>query len=82
MKLHLDGVVSIYENEKPFFLDLTMLHDTAGILHLKILDSTVILDLEWVNFPPHPEVTAYSFFKIQAKKIWWKNIPDLVDHFS
>lgn len=80
-KLHLEEVESVKENGKPFLANLKMLHDSAGILHLNIRDNTINLDLEWVNFPPHPEVSAYSFYSIQAKKIWWENIPDLFDPF-
>lgn len=80
-KLHLEGVDSITENEQQTSDCLKMLHDSACILHLKVHNATVYLDLEWVNFPPHPRVTAYSFYVIHAKKIWWENIPDLFDPF-
>lgn len=81
-KLHLEGVDLITENEKQISVLLKMLYDSAGILHLKIDGTTVSLDLEWVNFPPHPNVTTYSFYTINAKKIWWENIPDLYDPFG
>lgn len=80
-KLHLEGVDLITENEKHTSVSLQMLYDSAGILHLMIDDTTVSLDLEWVNFPPHSNITAYSFYTIKAKKIWWENIPDLADPF-
>jgi len=81
-KLHLDGVDLITENEKKTSVRLRMLYDSAGILHLKIDDTVVKLDLEWVNFPPHSKITVYSFYIIHAKKIWWENIPDLYDPFA
>lgn len=81
-KLHMEGVDLITENEKQVSALLKMLFDSARILHLKIDGTTLSLDLEWVNFPPHPEVTTYSFYKINARKIWWENIPDLYDPFS
>lgn len=80
-KLHLDGVVLIEENEKPFSDHLIMLADSADILHLKIQGTKIRLDLEWMNFPPHPKITAYSFYIIHAEKIWWENIPNLFDPF-
>lgn len=80
-KLHLEGVCLITENEKQISVSLKMLYDSASILHLKIEGTTVSLDLEWVNFPPHPNVTTYSFYTINAKKIWWENIPDLYDPY-
>jgi hypothetical protein len=81
-KLHLEKVDFITDNEKPISAPLRMLYDSAGILHFKIRDTTVSLDLEWVNFPPHARITAYSFYTISAKKIWWENIPDLRDPFA
>lgn len=48
---------------------LKMLSDSADILHLKIDSTTVSLDLEWMNFPSHPQLTTYSFYKINAKKM-------------
>lgn len=80
-KLHLEGVDLITENEKQISVMLRMLSDSAGILNFKIDGTKVSLDLEWVNFPPHPQLTTYSFYKINAKKIKWENIPDLFDPF-
>jgi len=80
-KLHLEGVDLIIENERQMSVHLKMLYDSADILHLKINSTIVSLDLEWINFPPHPKVTAYSFYIIHAKKIRWENIPDLFDPF-
>lgn len=81
-KLHIEGVDLITENEKQISASLKMLYDSAGILHLKIEGTRVLLDLEWINFPPHPNVTIYSFYTINAKKVWWENIPDLQDPFN
>lgn len=81
-KLHLENVGLITENEKQILTTLRMLFDSAVILHFKIVDTTVSLDLEWVNFPPHPKVTSYSFYAINARKIWWENLPDLYDPFG
>ncbi len=80
-KLHIEEVSLITEKKNQTLDSLKMLYDSAYILHLKILGTTVLLDVEWVNFPPHPEITAYSFYTIHAKKIWWENIPDLFDPF-
>ncbi|MBS0584949.1 MAG: hypothetical protein JSR76_01445 [Verrucomicrobia bacterium] len=80
-KLHLEKVDLVIENEKEIPL-LKMLYDNGNILHFKINDGTVSLDLEWVNFPPNPNVTSYSFYTIHTKKIWWENIPDLYDPFN
>lgn len=76
-KLHLEGVGLITDFETPVHGHLKMLHNAAHILDLEIIDSTVTLNLEWVNYPPHPKVDAYSLYKIEVSKIWWENIPDL-----
>jgi hypothetical protein len=81
-KLHAEGIDLITENEKETLVQLRMLYDSAGILHFKIDDTKIKLDLEWVNFPPHSKIVAYSFYTIYAKKIWWENIPDLYDPFA
>lgn len=81
-KLHLDDVFLILENKNCVLKQLDMLYDSASILQFKIHDTTVDLDLEWTNFPPHPKVTAYSFYTIYAKRIWWENVPDLYDPFG
>ena len=80
-KLHLEGVKNIIDSDQPFLGVLKMLYDSAGILHLEVTKHQILLSLEWMNFPPHPKVTAYSFLKIEAEKIWWENIPDLYDPF-
>ncbi|PCI92282.1 hypothetical protein COB11_07805 [Candidatus Aerophobetes bacterium] len=80
-KLHIEGINSIFEGDELISIHLRMLYDSAGILHFKIHATTVQLDIEWVNYPPHPEITAYAFYHIKGKKIWWENIPDLYDPF-
>ena len=80
-KLHLKGIKNINVGNQRFLGRLKMLYDSGGILHFKLIDNIVKLDLDWVNYPPHPDVTAYSFYEIEAEKIWWENIPDLKDPF-
>ena len=79
--LHLEEIISIMDNERPFTGLLKMLHDSANILRFNIVENKIKLFLEWVNFPPNPNVSDYSFFEIEARKIWWENIPDLIDPF-
>jgi hypothetical protein len=80
-KLHLEGVKSILNKDQPFWGVLSMLYDSAEIIHLDILSNRIKLSLEWENFPPHPKVLAYSLLEIEADKIWWENIPNLYDPF-
>jgi len=80
-KLHIEGLISIKDDKKNINNDFRMLYDGAGILHLELFIHKLQLDLEWKNYPPHPDITAYSFYEIEAEKIWWENIPDLKDPF-
>jgi|SRR3989338_2481484 len=75
--LHLEGVKYIKDNDQPFLGTLKMFHDGGGILHLEIIKNRINLSIDWRNYPPNPDVTAYSFFEIEAEKIWWETIPDL-----
>jgi hypothetical protein len=78
-KLHLEGVIKITDNDIPLTDNLQMLADSAEILHLNIQNNLVILNLNWINFPPSKD--QYSFYCIECSKIWWENIPDLHDPF-
>jgi hypothetical protein len=80
-KLHLEGVKNILNKGQPFFGVLSMLYDSAEIMHLNIIKNRIKISWEWENFPPHPKIIAYSFLEIEADKIWWENIPNLYDPF-
>ncbi|MBF8264109.1 MAG: hypothetical protein HW387_1774 [Parachlamydiales bacterium] len=80
-KLHLEKVKIIRDNDQIFLGVLRMLYDGAGILDFEISKNNVKLFLEWVNYPPHPDIVVYSSFEIEAEKIWWENIPDLGEPF-
>jgi hypothetical protein len=78
-KLHLKSVKYIKNNDQLFTGVLKMLYDGAGILDFEITKNKVKLFLQWVNYPPHLDITEYSYFEIEAEKIWWENIPGLGD---
>jgi len=81
-KLHLEDVKSILDNDQPFTGLLKMQFDSAIILDLEIVKNKIKMFLEWTNYPPHAEIAAYSNYEIEAKKIWWENIPALYDPFA
>ena len=79
--LHLEGVKSIYINEKKYD-KLEMIHDIGEIYHLKIIENTMVLAASWSNDPPKlPEETDVYTYKIEAEKIYWENIPTAYDEF-
>ncbi len=53
-------------------------YDDGQILDLEIGNDKVFLFIEWTDYPPKPRRTDYSSIEIEAEKIYWENIPDLV----
>ncbi len=79
-KLHISNVKTIEIAEKLFSGVLTKDDDSAEILDFEMEDpSTIFLGINWVNYPPRPNVTDFSTIKIKAEKIWWENIPELTN---
>jgi hypothetical protein len=58
-----------------------MKYDYGSIFDFNIKDDTIELQISWRNSPQKPYVNDFSTIIINAKKIWWENIPDLVDPF-
>lgn len=81
-KLHLKNVRSIIVNDLVFSDTLKMLYDKGSIFDFVLQNQEMELQIEWVNFPPNPDVDEFSVIKINAEKIWWENIPDLHDPFA
>ncbi|MES2344804.1 MAG: hypothetical protein V4494_02545 [Chlamydiota bacterium] len=78
-KLHLEGILAIKINEKPFIGILKKMYDRGKIFDFEIAENFVELSIDWANFPPGPEVNEFSVIQIEVKKIWWENIPDLIE---
>jgi hypothetical protein len=76
-KLHIEGIKSITIDKQPFFGEITKKYDNGKIFDFEITDNSVELAINWINFPPKPMVNEFSVIKIEAKKIWWENIPNL-----
>ena len=76
-KLHIEEIKSIQINDKPYLEIVKKMYDEGGIVNFEIAKNSIMLSIDWVNFPPKPEVNDFSIIKIEAEKIWWENIPDL-----
>jgi hypothetical protein len=75
-KLHITNVKNIEVNEEPFLGVLTKDYDFAEILDFEMdNDHTILLGINWGNYPPRPNVSDFSTIKIKAEKIWWENTP-------
>ena len=75
--LHIEEVRSIIIDKKPFIGTIKKEYDNGIIFDFEITENSIELSIDWVNFPPKPEVNEFSVIKIEAEKIWWENIPDL-----
>lgn len=76
-KLHIENVKSVRLNDKPSLEFIKKPYDEGGIVNLEITKKTVMLSIDWVNFPPNPKINEFWIIKIEAEKIWWENIPDI-----
>lgn len=74
-KLHIEGIRNIQINNKPFLNKIKKEYDDGGIFSFEIAKNFVKLSIDWVNFPPKPQVNEFSVLKIEAEKIWWENTP-------
>ncbi len=79
-KLYITDVKNIEVDEKPFLGILMKEYDSAGILDFEMDDDhTILLGINWENYPPRPDVNNFSTIKIKAENIRWENIPDLYE---
>lgn len=80
-KLHIEKIKAIEVNSKPYLKPIKKMYDDGGIVNFELTKSSVMLSIDWVNFPPNPKISEFSVIKIEAEKIWWENTPDLLDSF-
>jgi hypothetical protein len=77
-KLHVEGIKKIKENENQLLSKLTMKYEDAEILHLEITGKNLKLEIFWNTIPPKPTILDFSLIEVEAEKVWWENIPDLI----
>ena len=56
-------------------------YDDGEILRFRMNSGKVFFLIEWKNFPPKPCIEDIGTIEIEAKKIYWKNIPELPDNY-
>jgi len=76
-KLHIEGIKSVKENSLPYLDVLRMKHEDAEIFHFEINQNKAEFQIKWSSYPPKPCIEDFSTIEIEAKKIWWENVPDL-----
>jgi len=80
-KLHLQRIKSIKENDRVFPKIFEMKSEDAEISHFKIIKNKILFHIIWDSYPPNPPIHEFSTIEIEAEKIWWENIPDLVNPY-
>jgi hypothetical protein len=81
-KLYIKNINKIIINEKPVAELIKKKYDMAKIFDFEINNKEIQLSIIWKNYPPKSDVEDFSKIEIEADKIWWENIPDLVDPFE
>ena len=80
--LHIEGIKTIKEDKKIYEKKIIKNFDLGEILHFKIKNNKVELLIQWENLSSQMKIIDVTDFKIEAEKIWWENVPDLVDPFE
>ncbi len=78
--LHLEDFGNIRINGQIYKEKLLKTYDSSDVYTFEIHPNKVLLLISWINYPPKPrEETPFSEYEIEAKKIYWENIPTLFD---
>lgn len=77
-KLHILGIKGIKENGRSYRDTLKMKYEDAEIFHFELNQNKAEFQIKWGSYPPKPYMDDFSTIEIEAEKIWWENIPDLV----
>ncbi len=78
-RLHILGIRGIRINRRSFEGQLIKAYDSGSINNFSITNANVFLQVTWKNYPPRPRVETDLFtIEIEASKIYWENIPDLI----
>jgi hypothetical protein len=78
--LHLSGIKHILIDSNHRCLgDFFKEFDEGTILDFEFSDTEIDLGIQWENYPPKPWTNKFSTIKIKADRIWWENIPNLID---
>jgi len=81
-KLHIEGVRDLRMNGDLCEKISENFYDTAYIFSFDIVGKEVVLVVKWETRPPKPyEETDFIKIELEAEKIWWENIPNLVNPY-
>lgn len=77
--LHIENVKCIKINNVIYSDTLIMHYDDADILDFEIKNNSVELSITWVNYPPKPQIDEFATILIEARNIYWENIPNFLN---
>jgi len=82
-KLHLERIKTIRKDNTPYSdrFKIEPNYDKAGIYDFEINLNVVTLLIWWIKHPPNAEDSDIFKYEIVADKIFWENIPTLVNPF-
>jgi len=78
-KLHLEGIVHIRNDQGVCIDALSMMYEFGDIFDLEIKKNKIRISVVWKKFKPIKMETEMIEIEIQARSIFWENIPDLFD---
>ncbi|MDR3624759.1 MAG: hypothetical protein P4L16_06445 [Chlamydiales bacterium] len=79
--LHIDGIKNLEEDEQLYKGEYIMKSNCPEIYDFILGINQIELQVIWTNIPAVHQTKDFSVLKIEAEKIYWENIPDLVDPF-
>lgn len=77
-KLHVEKVKNITVNGKQTKI-IKKIYDSGEILDLEVAKNKVFVLITWINYRPKVETSISESIVIEANKIYWENIPDLLN---
>lgn len=81
-KLHIENIKKITVDDQVYHGLLVKKYDDGEILDFQIDGCSVELSINWVDYPPKPEIDEFTTIRIEAEKISWENIPDWVESWG
>ncbi|PCI92276.1 hypothetical protein COB11_07770 [Candidatus Aerophobetes bacterium] len=80
-KLHIEGIKRVTVDDELLEKPLRKEYDNGHIFDFEITKNSIELSIDWINFPPKPQINEFSVINVDAKKIYWENIPNLEDSY-
>lgn len=82
-KLHVEKIKEIRVNEELLIGEWEKPYDIGDIYEFNILDNVIRFVICWIDYSSKssPNTNMWYNYQINAKKIYWENIPDLFNPY-